>query len=667
VDSLAEKAAATAAFVADALPGVTTGDAAGMLAEAEIDVQHPQRLRMLHRFLTDHPQAFTAAPAEASAVFNRLAQTLHRHGHTSVPLLGCAGCGAHDRPFKRRDDHGRPLCDTCYRPPPRRCGRCGRTRTVRLRGRDGQPDLCTGCHQGHVQQCSICGRTRVAYRAPNGALRCQGCIPRPPRACVECGRSAAVQAEWPIGPVCSGCYDRVRANPAPCPACRRSRPLIAATSTGQRICGGCAGASNDHACQVCGTAGDLYSQRTCARCVLADRLHTWIAAQAPNHHQFQPLVTSLGTTPKPRSVISWLSTSPVPPLLRDLADRPDPITHDLLDTITPSTTTLHNARSLLVESGVLPPRVEYLDRITPWLEHVLSTVPADDARLVRQFTNWWLLRRARSRSRTRPYTSAAADGVRNQVTTAIGFLAWLRAEATDLPRATQAHIDLWLTDGPRHRRILRAFIHWARQRHLVTDLDVPPIPVAAPSHLQDDQDQWQQLHRCLHETTMPVHLRVVGALVLLFGLSVTRLTTLTVGQIEQDETGTHLLLTGHRLLVPTALARLLIAQRTQAAGRWAVTTTAGADRPLFPGLHGRPTHPEVLRAKLKEYGIRPRASRNTALAALAADLPPAVLADLFGIGLTTATRWASHARRDWAPYLAERVGRAQPTDPPFPP
>jgi hypothetical protein len=233
----------------------------------------------------------------------------------------------------------------------------------------------------------------------------------------------------------------------------------------------------------------------------------------------------------------------------------------------------------------------------------------------------------------------------------------LRTDGVELPQAIQAHIDRWLADGPRARHALRPFIQWARQRHLVTGLDVPPIPVAAPSVLQDDQEQWKQLRRCLHETTMPVHLRVVGALLLVFGLSVTRLTALTIGQIEQDEAGTHLVLTSHRLLVPPTLARLLIEQRDHATSRWAVTTAAGADRPLFPGLHGRPAHPEVLRAKLKQHGIRPRAGRNTALAALAADLPPAVLADLFGIGLTTATRWASHARRDWAPYLAERVDR----------
>ena len=79
--------------------------------------------------------------------------------------------------------------------------------------------------------------------------------------------------------------------------------------------GACAGARTDHACRVCGSAGDLHSRRTCAQCVLTERLHTFIPTQAPNHRQFQPLVISLAAAPKPRSVISWLSASPVPPLL----------------------------------------------------------------------------------------------------------------------------------------------------------------------------------------------------------------------------------------------------------------------------------------------------------------------------------------------------------------
>jgi hypothetical protein len=46
------------------------------------------------------------------------------------------------------------------------------------------------------------------------------------------------------------------------------------------------------------------------------------------------------------------------------------------------------------------------------------------------------------------------------------------------------------------------------------------------------------------------------------------------------------------------------------------------------------------------------ARRNGALAALAADLPAAILADLLGMHVHTAVRWVTYARRDWAEYLA---------------
>src|SRR5205809_5590598 len=117
--SLIELAKATAAILADGLEGVAVGQAAAVLAEANIDGEHPQRLRRLHRFLTDSPQALTEPVESPSPVFVRLAQSLHRHGHTNVPLLGCAGCGIRDRRLNRRDERGQAVCNACYRPPQR--------------------------------------------------------------------------------------------------------------------------------------------------------------------------------------------------------------------------------------------------------------------------------------------------------------------------------------------------------------------------------------------------------------------------------------------------------------------------------------------------------------------------------------------------------------------
>ena len=655
--SLAELAAQVTAILVAGLPGLTVADAEEFVIEANAADGHP--LRRLHRFLTAHADAFTVAADDPPAVFVRLAQVLHRHGHTVVPLPGCAGCGRSDRRLNRRDDHVRRVCATCYQLPAQLCGRCGRLRPVARRGGSGQPDLCSSCHQGAVGTCSICGRTRVTHRSAAGALRCQSCIPRPPRPCAECGRSAPVQADWPIGPVCTGCYARVRANPATCPACRHRRPLIGVDSTGGRVCGSCAGTSNDHACRVCGEAGDLYTDRRCARCVLNDRLHTLLSPGTAHHAQLLPAITTLAGSPRPRSVIRWLATSPVPRLLEQLAARPEPITHELLDTLPPSVT-VHHLRSLLVETGVLHARVEYLDRIGPWLEQLLDDARPEHARLVRQFTHWWLLRRARRRPRTRPDTPHAASGIRQRVTTTVSFLTHLDRQGLTLAELRQEHIDRWIADGPAARRALRPFIQWATHQHLVSGVGVEAAAVPAPSNLQDEQAQWQQLRRCLRDETMPLQLRVAGALLLLFGLPITRLTAITLRQIKQHEARTHLVLGRHRLLVPTALARLLIRQRDAATTRWAINNTRGLDRPLFPGLHGRPAHPAALRNSLVRHGIRPQAGRNTALAGLASDLPPVVLAELLDVGVTTAIRWANHARRDWAPYLAERHTQAPP-------
>jgi hypothetical protein len=44
-----------------------------------------------------------------------------------------------------------------------------------------------------------------------------------------------------------------------------------------------------------------------------------------------------------------------------------------------------------------------------------------------------------------------------------------------------------------------------------------------------------------------------------------------------------------------------------------------------------------------------------ALAALAADLPAAILADLLDININTALAWSTYAQTDWAAYLAART------------
>ena len=67
---------------------------------------------------------------------------------------------------------------------------------------------------------------------------------------------------------------------------------------------------------------------------------------------------------------------------------------------------------------------------------------------------------------------------------------------------------------------------------------------------------------------------------------------------------------------------------------------------------GKPISTHGMTQKLGRHGIKGRSART---AALAADLPSPILADLTGMHRHTAIRWVLYAGRDWAEYLAARV------------
>ncbi|TQM78165.1 hypothetical protein FHX81_0419 [Saccharothrix saharensis] len=66
---------------------------------------------------------------------------------------------------------------------------------------------------------------------------------------------------------------------------------------------------------------------------------------------------------------------------------------------------------------------------------------------------------------------------------------------------------------------------------------------------------------------------------------------------------------------------------------------------------------EAERRRLTQ-AARTAASSTAGAAALRADLPAAVLADLLGLHVNTAVRWVTYARRDWTDYLALRAQHA---------
>ena len=157
---------------------------------------------------------------------------------------------------------------------------------------------------------------------------------------------------------------------------------------------------------------------------------------------------------------------------------------------------------------------------------------------------------------------------------------------------------------------------------------------------------------------MPLDLRVGGALVLLFGMLVSRITQLTKDDVIEHGQATWLAIDGHRLMLPLRLAHLVCRLRDRDEPRWMLGRLGTPVPWLFPGQSpARPAVDILFGVRLHRYGIDAHSGCNTGRLALAAELSASVPADLTGITISTAERWSQRAKRDWAAYIGQRDRR----------
>jgi hypothetical protein len=157
----------------------------------------------------------------------------------------------------------------------------------------------------------------------------------------------------------------------------------------------------------------------------------------------------------------------------------------------------------------------------------------------------------------------------------------------------------------------------------------------------------------LHDDTLELTDRVAGALLLLYGQQLSRITTMTTDQIVRRGEQVTVRFGRDDIDIPQPLAGLLVAlihdgRRYRGVGSPATT------RWLFPGmLPGRPLTASRLGERLRQLGIHAQPAHRATLMSLAGQLPAAVLADLLNIAPTTAVNWVRDAGGDWTRYAAQ--------------
>lgn len=580
-------------------------------------------------------------------------------GCWTQPRHRCDLCGQH-APAKVNGPDG-TICRDCYRSPRprRRCDRCGRIRllTSQALGDGTELELCRFCRLSLDKVCAGCAEIRPCRRyGPDGRWFCPSCQPKGTESCCRCGQPKRIHTRWPIGPLCATCHNTLLDTPSTCAHCQQIHVLVAEDDQGAAICGPCAGTGFDPRCVTCGRPGRHYLPDRCARCVLGDRVTELLSGpDGQVSSQLRPLEQALASSGSPRTLIAWLSNSPNARLLARLAADGAALSHEVLDQLPPGRHEFY-VRQMLVHTGVLPERDDDLERLPQWLNTVLASRPDEHARLIRPFVHWFLLRRARRRAASRRQPATAGGYLRTRILVALDLLTWLDEQQLSLAQLDQPSLEAWLAAGNSSSYTIRYFLDWATARGLTRPLTVPTLPRQAPDQILDEADRWDLLQRCLTDETMPLDIRAAGALVLLFGLPLSRIRHLTIDQVHVTDTRSFLRTGRHPLLLPPRLAVLIHRLAETPLTRARLVTSGTASRWLFPGLTpGRPTTQTGIRDKLRDYNIDTRPARNAALISLAGELPSTVLADVLGLSTTTAVQWAALAGRDWAAYVAERV------------
>lgn len=664
------------------VPSLDLDAAIDFVADSVVD----RTLRPLEAHLAEHPDALTSGASIAPVTVQRLAAALVAAGHTIVTVPACLRCESpkllhhivdggrvcdrcrpyfhhapctrcgKDRSIAKRDEHGQPLCSSCVPRKRGPCGQCGRVLAIQARRSDGAA-LCPNCYRTPQRTCVRCENDAPAYAHTDNGPICKACYSRPHRRCGGCGEVKGIDraAKGSEPDLCIRCRTRRR---KPCVICNASHPVHPAAR--KPVCLPCRDAG--HVLEPELTEAPIRVRRRrheTAHDALEAKLRSTLShPDLGIAAQLAPLIIVFDDVPNPASTMRWLHRrSGGARLLYELAQRAhhENITHELLDGY-PQSYALHRLRDLLVHAGILSERDELLARIEPWLEYALGERPEHHATLVRPFATWHVLRRARRRSNRRAVTTSAATYVRSQIAICLQFLSWLDNRGETLSTAHQADIDVWLDGGSEYRYLITTFIAWAQSRRLCRDLTVPHRPSADPSNFISEDDRWDMLDRCLHDSDLPLVVRVTGSLVLLYGRTTTSIARLTHAHIEDVDHETFVRFDEGLVLAPPALAAILCALRENRIGRETFHQRDHESRFLFPGRSpGRPMSAAVLARKLREHGIDPLPARHSARAGWARDIPSPIAADLLGIDISTATKWASRTRRDWTDYLLART------------
>ena len=679
-----------------AAPGAERSVVIGALTTLTV---HARSLRRIDRHLAANPSVFVLGPTHAHRTVGRFVDALIVAGVAlNVSYPTCASC---DRamPMSQRT----PLCSSCANKARARvCVGCGKVALVHSRDEQRRP-WCAHCintrrrAERHVsagdqiaqlidvdidpavldavldsvaptlrqrealhRQLAASVALTMPARRPTilarfvRALIAHGVAipaPIPPRRrtaaahrCPRCDRPTP-------GRNSSGCRtciaERAAARRGDCALCdRRGVPV----ENGR--CGQCA-RWDGRRCDRCDARRDLVAGTNgswrCHRCLLCDDLDQLTARTPPAW--LVDLCTALRGAKCVASTRAWLRSSPGGRLLAQLAGGELEVSHDTLDEH--HGRSVERLRGLLIVVGALEPHERRLARIEAATIELASKIRnTADRRVVSSWLRWHALARIRRRAERGASVVHSAPNLRRTIVYITAFVNTLDNNARSLSDCRQCDIDHWLAQPGATPATISPFLRWAqRQHHLPANLEVPSrTSTRSPAAATDDAQRWEHARRLVNDNTIDPDDRIAGALVVLYAQTLTSIATLTTQQLAISDTAAIIDFGTHQIELPEPFATLAhqLPHRRHTGVADLLPT-----RWLFPADHHPDRHITVtgLGNRLRRLDIQPRNQRAAAVAQLAREIPPALLADAIGITARTAAKAVTANGGNWTGYV----------------
>ena len=464
------------------------------------------------------------------------------------------------------------------------------------------------------------------------------------RTCCRCGKFRFAHGLFPDGHICQACLRAALRDVRSCPGCGRGRPLIGRQGDGTAVCRECAGITREFTCRHCGYEGEFCLARTCLFCRNARKLAAFLDdGTGQPRKELLPLADYVRTQMNPERVGCWINIAGTRELLGDLASGRLDISHDALVAREDWRKAAY-MRDLLVAAGVLPPVDRQLATYESWLLRRLDALGGHPHhRLLREFGLWHQLPRMRAAAAAGPLRQTAAKYARIRFRAAEDFLTWISERGVRPAGVAQADVDDFYNSHKVHlKQAVRVFLIWAIDAGHVPRCEVPVLRFGRGPGLTQDE-RIDLIRRFVVSGGLPLHLRAVTCLMLLYAQPLARIVRLTVGDVVRDDRGLCIRFGTPPTPVPEPFAALLEEQAANPGGHgW-----------LFPGRDvAQPRSYTGVYNDLRDAGLPMRNARTSALRDLVLQAPAPVVADALGFHQSTTTRQFTAAGGRWSRYAA---------------